>query len=185
MNVPADNFLPAGSASVVLIGYGNTLRSDDGAGPAVLAHLAPSFESNPHCLCLSVHQLTPELAVELSLAGRVIFVDASAQVPEGKARIRRISDQAPGGGVSGNSSQSSLFHTCSPEGLLALTRSAFGRAPQAWAVAIGVADLSVGEGLSAAVARCTRRLARHLAPHVRRWSASTSNPSLKGVYVYA
>jgi hydrogenase maturation protease len=59
---------------VVVIGYGNTLRSDDGAGQQV-ATLVEDWQL-PQVRSLAVHQLTPELAAELATAQMVIFVDA-------------------------------------------------------------------------------------------------------------
>ena len=43
---------PAGSSSgpVMVVGYGNSLRSDDGVGPAVAARLAEKADAiPPHC----------------------------------------------------------------------------------------------------------------------------------------
>jgi len=59
----------------LLIGYGNTLRSDDGAGQKI-ANIVSEWNL-PQWRSLSVHQLTPELALDIAQADLVIFVDAT------------------------------------------------------------------------------------------------------------
>lgn len=58
---------------VIVIGYGNTLRSDDGAGQKV-AEILASWHL-PQVRSISVHQLTPELAAPIAEAELAIFVD--------------------------------------------------------------------------------------------------------------
>ncbi len=66
--------------SVLVIGYGNTLRGDDGAGCYVAERLC-ALNHEPGLKVLSLHQLTPELAQPVAEAGLVIFIDASIQSP--------------------------------------------------------------------------------------------------------
>jgi len=158
--------LPA-ERGALFIGYGNTLRSDDGVGPAVVLRLAKEHSGSAECLFLALQQLSPELALDLCAADRVIFVDASTQVPAGKIKIRRLGVEDPHPGRP--------FHTSSPEAVLGLTLALYEHAPIAWSVAIGVSDLSLGEGLSKEVRKCVDRLVRHLGHHVTRWSGA--NPA--------
>ena len=72
----ADALPPGAAAGVVVLGYGNTLRQDDGAGPAV-ADLLSDALTRAGGTCLSAHQLLPEHAAALAAALLVIFVDAS------------------------------------------------------------------------------------------------------------
>jgi hydrogenase maturation protease len=60
--------------SILVIGYGNSLRSDDEAGCRV-ADLVASWEL-PYVRSLTVHQLTPELAEPIAQSELTIFVDA-------------------------------------------------------------------------------------------------------------
>lgn len=79
-----DNAIINTCPTVLLIGYGNDLRSDDAAGLRVsdaIAQGAAPFGSiaswrlaNVSTFC--VHQLTPELAEILAKADIAIFVDA-------------------------------------------------------------------------------------------------------------
>ena len=59
--------------STLIVGYGNDLRSDDGAGVIVARKVAVLW---PQARVIVVHQLTPELAEDIAMAGKVIFVDA-------------------------------------------------------------------------------------------------------------
>jgi hydrogenase maturation protease len=161
----ADSFAnppaPAPSIVVLLVGYGNLLRSDDGVGPAIVSRLAGIFAGNPLCACLTAHQLTPELAEQVAGADRVVFIDASVECGAGIVRIRRL--------ASASAATSTLGHAASPEAILALAKALYHRAPSAWSVAVGVANLAVGDQLSPAVTRAADRLCRRLAFHIRRW----------------
>ena len=61
---------------VLIIGYGNPLRTDDGLGWQAVQRLAASLKHAP-VEALAVHQLTPELGESIRSAGLVIFIDAS------------------------------------------------------------------------------------------------------------
>ncbi|HZD71671.1 MAG TPA: hydrogenase maturation protease, partial [Actinomycetes bacterium] len=64
-----------GKGSALVIGYGNSLRGDDGLG----WHAAGRLAADPRLAgaeVLARHQLTPELAEEVSRAALVVLVDA-------------------------------------------------------------------------------------------------------------
>ena len=122
---------------VLLIGYGNTLRRDDGAGPAVVAR----FAGRAGLRVLVVHQLVPELADELAGCRRVVFVDAAVGVD--CVQVRPLAPTTRAGG---------LGHTGDPARLLALTAALHDRVPAACLVTIPAHDLGYGEGFSAAAA---------------------------------
>ena len=167
----ADNSAsPAGahSPAVLFIGYGNLLRSDDGVGPAIVARLAALFPDNPRCACLMPHQLTPELAEHVACVDRVVFVDASVEQSAGQIRIRRLHPET--------ASASPLGHSATPEAILALSQVLYHRAPRAWSIAVGVANLAVGDRLSPVVSRAASRLCRRLTWRIRRWAAPVENP---------
>ena len=73
---------PAGARlrGVLVIACGNTLRGDDGAGPEVGELLAVELEGTGAEVVV-VDQLLPELALDASRSGRVVFVDAAADLP--------------------------------------------------------------------------------------------------------
>src|SRR5690348_5980583 len=72
---------PEPDAPYLVIGYGNTLRSDDGAGPRAAAEVGAW--GVPGLRAWAVHQLTPELASPIASARLVVFVDARLVGPEG------------------------------------------------------------------------------------------------------
>jgi hydrogenase maturation protease len=58
----------------LVIGYGNTLRGDDGAGVRAAGLIA---NTHPDIDCVAVAELTPDLAETISFYDTVLFVDAS------------------------------------------------------------------------------------------------------------
>ena len=123
-------------AGVLVIGYGNTLRSDDGVGPKVADAVAAL--ALPGVRALACPLLTPELADPVSRARIAVFVDAAVDAPR-EVQLRSL---APAG------SSQIMAHAASPATVLALARDVFGHAPEAWWLTIPVEDLGLGEELS-------------------------------------
>jgi len=123
-------------ADLLVIGYGNTLRRDDGVGPKVAEAVAAL--NLPDVRTLACPLLTPELAEAVSRARLVIFVDAAVDTPR-EVQLRKL---APA-----DSSQI-MAHAASPATVLALARDVFGHAPEAWWLTIPVQDLGIGEEFS-------------------------------------
>jgi hydrogenase maturation protease len=123
-------------AGLLVLGYGNTLRSDDGVGPRVADAVAAL--ALPGVRALVCPLLTPELADPVSQARVVIFVDAAVDAPR-EVQMRKL---APAG------TSQIMAHAASPATLLALARDVFGRAPEAWWLTIPAEDLGIGEELS-------------------------------------
>ncbi|MFB3787553.1 MAG: hydrogenase maturation protease [bacterium] len=123
----------------LIIGYGNPLRGDDGAGWRA-ARLLEERVRNPEVTVLARHQLTPELADNLRAADRAIFIDASAAQPPGTFVWREIQPR--------RAAPEWLSHDCDPPALLALAGALYGLCPQAYVVEIGGADFSYRDRLS-------------------------------------
>ena len=123
-------------AGLLVIGYGNTLRRDDGVGPKVAEAVAAL--ALPGVRALACPLLTPELAEAVSQAGMVVFVDAAVDAPR-EVQMRKL---APA------ESSQIMAHAASPATLLALARDVFGHAPEAWWLTIPVEELGIGEELS-------------------------------------
>ncbi|HEV2208022.1 MAG TPA: hydrogenase maturation protease [Verrucomicrobiae bacterium] len=121
---------------MLLIGYGNTLRSDDGVGPK-LAEAAAGL-GLPGLETLVCALLTPELAEPISRADRVVFVDAAVAGSAG-VELREISPAQ---------SSQLMAHAAEPRTMLALARDVFGHAPFAWLLTIPVENMELGETLS-------------------------------------
>lgn len=126
----------------LVIGYGNTLRRDDGVGQIV------AMEVQEWGCCgvrsHSLHQLTPELAEPLASVDGAIFVDAYpiSDVSPEKALVQVISLQ------SGDADTVPCGHHCDPRSLLALAQALYGHSPAAWLVTIPAVDFEFGETLS-------------------------------------
>ena len=142
------------TCEALVIGYGNTIRGDDGIGPAV----ANAIEALaiPGVRTFAVHQLTPELAAEIAEARSVIFVDAAVNVES--VRIVAIEAESPA---------STLAHSSNPRGLLALTNAVYGRTPPAWLATAGGADFGFGTDLSPVAQGNAKRLSEQIESVVR------------------
>ena len=121
---------------ILLIGYGNTLRSDDGVGPKVVAAIAALNLSGFQTLTCDL--LTPELADPISRAETVLFVDAAIDAPA-EVQLRPLTPA--------DSSQI-MAHAADPRTMLALARDVFCHAPNAWWLTIPVEHMGIGEHFS-------------------------------------
>lgn len=119
---------------LLVIGYGNPLRGDDGFGYRAAERIPGA---------IAVHQLTPELVEPIARADRVVFLDATAEGAPGEIRRRAVHPAA---------AESGFTHHATPEALLSGAIALYGRAPEAEIVTVCGADFSVSETLSAAVA---------------------------------
>jgi hydrogenase maturation protease len=137
---------------LLVIGFGNELRGDDGVGPRV-ARLVQSW-GRPDVRAMAVPQLVPELAAELAAAERVMFVDAAV----GTRRVLATRVEA-------DCDYSTQGHVSTPGRLLALTGQVFGRNPQSWLVTVPASRFRFGAGLTAAAARGVRDALRYIAAH--------------------
>ncbi|NJK50323.1 hydrogenase maturation protease [Candidatus Gracilibacteria bacterium] len=124
----------------LIVGYGNTLRSDDGAGQLVAKRVAKW--SLPNVRSLAVHQLTPELAEELANADTVIFVDA---VISSKQNLEEIKIEL----LECNREYSNSGHTEDPRSLLSLSKIVYNKVPIAYWILIPAINFEFGEEISA------------------------------------
>ncbi|MGK7931426.1 MAG: hydrogenase maturation protease [Microcystaceae cyanobacterium] len=127
-------------SDILVIGYGNTLRNDDGIGRYVVEQLSPQ----PNVKILSVHQLTPELAAEMAGAKGVIFVDVTI-TEETTVMTQPLTP---------SSSTSSLGHSSHPQSLLTLTQTLYNHLPLAWWILIPGRDFAYGETFSEITQAC-------------------------------
>ncbi len=128
-------------ARVLVLGYGNPIRSDDGLGWRIAVEL---FRANasPDVLVLPCHQLTPDLAETASSAETVIFVDCSRKGQPGEIHCEEVRSQ---------SGPASFTHDLSPAALLDLAAELFGTCPKAYLFTICGECFEPGENCSPAV----------------------------------
>ena len=122
--------------SLLVIGYGNELRGDDGVGAKVAAAVGQMNLPGVHVT--ACHQLTPELAETVAQARRVVFVDAAVDEPR-EVRFRQLQPA--------DSSQL-MAHAADPRTLLAMARDVYGHCPPAWWLTIPAEKLEFGDDLS-------------------------------------
>jgi hydrogenase maturation protease len=124
--------------SLLVIGYGNLLRSDDGVGQEIAKQVAAW--RLPNVEAIAVHQLTPELIERLVMVDIAIFVDAyPVTATEQKIQIRPL-ELARSGITSG--------HWCEPQVLLAIAQALYSYRPQAFWVMVPGVNFELGECLS-------------------------------------
>jgi len=144
-------------ARVLVIGYGNPLRNDDGLGWRVAEAMAANDHA-PDVDILKCHQLTPELANPISQADLVVFVDAAETSAESKApgdiveRDLQPECKSPG----------CFSHDLTPSTLLACSAELFGSSPRAKLFSIIGAEFGMGETLSPVVERSLPELIRRI-----------------------
>jgi hydrogenase maturation protease len=145
---------------VLVVGYGNALRTDDGVGWHAAERLVddPRFDG---VAILRRHQLTPELALDVSRAALVVLVDAGHGTPAGAFTIERVERAGDAG--------TTWSHHLSPPTLVALAHELYGRAPDVFVVRVAVASLEMGDRLSpvleAALPRVVDAVAKLVASH--------------------
>lgn len=123
----------ASAGNILVIGYGNTLRQDDGVGPYVAEQVAEL--GIPGVRTLVAAQLNPEHAERVAQARLVVFVDAS-QAPGRNVGLRPV-EPSP--------TTQLTTHAADPGTVLALARDLYGRRPEAWALTIPASRLGFGE----------------------------------------
>jgi len=123
-------------SGILIIGYGNTLRGDDGVGPRVVE--AVEKLQLPNVRTLICQQLSPEHADPIARTETVIFVDASVDAPK-EVQLRPLEP--------GETSQL-MAHAADPRTMLALARDVFGHAPKAWWLTIPAEKMEFSEQFS-------------------------------------
>ncbi len=127
----------ASVADALVIGYGNDLRTDDGAGRWVADQIDEVGIDGIEVR--SVAQLTPELALVVSGRDIVVFVDASIDATE--LTVERVE-------ASGSSSDV-MTHHGNPATLLSMVPQIGDLPAEAWIVSIPAKDLSMGFEMTA------------------------------------
>ncbi len=124
---------------VLVIGWGNPLRGDDGAGWRAAEQLEARLAGHEVAVRVS-HQLMPELAEEIGRSEFVVFIDAACDNSPGEVRRERVvPDRAPSAAFS---------HQLSPPALLGMAAKLYGSQPEAWFFSVGARSFEYGEKLS-------------------------------------
>jgi hydrogenase maturation protease len=113
-----------GEPRILVLGYGNPGRQDDGLGPAVAAAVEQMRWQN--VTAYDNYQLNIEDAAEVAQHDVVWFVDAARTGPE----PFYISNVVPASGIEFTS------HNVRPEVVLAIARQYYGRSPTAFLLGV-------------------------------------------------
>jgi hydrogenase maturation protease len=138
---------------VLIVGYGNPLRGDDGIGWVAAQKLGQKFKNDSRVGSLAVHQLTPELADPISKVELVLFIDAAEGQPPGHLCCTFITPQPR----RSNQAQS-MTHDFDPPRLLTMARTVYGCCPQAMLFTIAGQEFAHRESLTRTVELACERL---------------------------
>lgn len=140
------------TARLLLIGYGNPGRGDDGLGPALAGRIAAL--GLPGVTVEIDYQLTVDHAAMIAAHDLVILADAAIGLA-GPFRLSRVAGRPAGLGS----------HQVTPEAALSLAGLLYGVRPPAWTLAIaGTAFDRIVEGLSPPAQDALERAAARLGP---------------------
>jgi hydrogenase maturation protease len=138
---------------ILVIGYGNLLRGDDGLGRHAARQLA-EMVGDPDVEIMARHQLVPEMADSISRAELVIFIDARHGGKPGEISFSTV---AP------NTSHRPFMHHVTPAELLAAAETLYGRHPEAILFSVSAKYLGIGELLSRPLLSTLPRLLQAIA----------------------
>jgi hydrogenase maturation protease len=162
---------------ILVIGYGNPLRRDDGAGVALAERMVRCWQARgvPAQL-LTVVQLTPELSVEIAATdvAAVLFVDTRAGTAGEPVQVQPLAAKA---GTPG------LGHQLDPTVLLAYARLFTAQDLPAWLLTVPGVDFDHGEGLSAgcrAALATAPALVEQVASELAHWPRATPPTRARG-----
>lgn len=148
----------------MIVGIGNTLRRDDGAGVAVVERLRLVLERTSAVL-VTTHQLLPELAEEAAPVRDVVFIDARMGISPGRVTVEEVEQDA-------KPQAAGVGHYVTPAQLLAISRALYGGSAdqRAFVIGIGASDMDHGEGLSMVVHHAVSRVTDMLYRAAMDWS---------------
>lgn len=157
---------PAALERILVVGYGNRLRGDDGLGPLIvddLRDMAAMFGENFQTMVLP--QLDVTLASEMTGVSLAIFVDARADEDKESVKVKRVFPaMAP----------LNPRHTSHLLGIPDLLRMAlhwFGSRPVCYAVMPKGYDFSLSENISPSAKRAAKQAIRKIVEIIRRRAA--------------
>jgi hydrogenase maturation protease len=127
-------------ARILIIGWGNPLRGDDGLGWRAAERLSELLRGHEAVVRVS-HQLMPEFAEEMSRSDLVIFIDAACDNrSSGEIGFERVEPR--------RSPAAAFSHQMDPPALLGMAETLYGRCPEAFFFTVAGRSFGYGEELS-------------------------------------
>jgi hydrogenase maturation protease len=145
------------SKKILIHGYGNPGREDDGLGPE-LAERIEKLEIEGVATDAD-YQLNIEDAVALSEYDIVLFVDASREDGD-RLTLRRVK-AAP--------EIAFTSHSVSPESILAICEDHFQASPETWLLGIAGYSFEMAEGLTPRARENLEDAVKHVQSMIKRW----------------
>jgi hydrogenase maturation protease len=142
---------------LLVFGYGNPGRGDDGLGPAIVEELESL--ALPGVSAETDYQLSIEAAAELAEADKVVFVDACLEGPE-PFQVRRLEPSA---------TISFSTHAFGPEAVLAVCEEAYHRVPETLLVGVRGYEFDIAEGLTAKARANSRAALEFITGLIQDW----------------
>lgn len=133
--------------NILVIGYGNPLRCDDGIAWQAAEELKRVLPGCAQVIC--VHQLTPELAESTSRADVVIFLDAAANGEPGNVVCQALNAKKD---------KLQFSHHLTPEGILAICERLYSAKPLGFLLTLHGKRFEHGEEFSPAAVHAVPRV---------------------------
>jgi len=138
---------------VLVIGYGNTIRGDDGVGPYVASLLAERVDlQDVHIL--APQQLTPDLAEQVAASRLTILIDA--RIGENPGRVHHVVIESP------SRAAPTFQHHITPETLAGVTHTLYGVTPPMHLFTAEAATFELQDGLSPELLAAAEDVAGHI-----------------------
>lgn len=157
----------AAVGSLLLIGYGNSSRRDDGVAEHILRRLLAALDLDPESLmseqeeeqrpglrAVLVHQLAPELAELAWRYDTVVFLDAHVAGAGWDPLAWQAIEPTVQGGMSG--------HHLKPGVIVSLCETLYGRSPQAFMLSVLGHNFDFGETLTAETSKLADQAVQRL-----------------------
>ncbi len=163
-------------ARVLIIAYGNPLRSDDGVAWRAADLLERNFPES-EVEILRLHQLAPELADAARNRDLILFLDAACpdaaeNTQTGQIRVKEISQRSRD-----EDQASQCSHVYSPARILNLARKLYHEVPKAFVLTIAGETFDHGDLLSDPVEAATPDLVAKVEQIVQEYLSNKRRPS--------
>jgi hydrogenase maturation protease len=154
----------------LIIGIGNTLRRDDGAGLWLAEAVAGALAERGKAVEIRLlQQLLPEMAEEIHELGAqtVLIADCSAGGPGAEGGgVQRLSCGFSGGEPAAGGSTGMGSHGLGAAALIELAKRLYGFGGEAWLATVPGVDFDHGEGLSPVTKQAIDELIPSIVGHI-------------------
>jgi hydrogenase maturation protease len=134
---------------ILIIGFGNPYRGDDGMGFHAAEQLA-ELNRDSTITVLARQELHPELAEVISHTDLAIFLDATGQGTPGTVEVRELTPESQANGL--------FSHELTPAALLAAAKILYGRCPEGRMITVAGDNFGISSSMSPEVSNALPRV---------------------------